>query len=383
VIEITRRFVPVVPHLLLALAFFACSKQRAVESQPQAPMELVVPEKGAYTGAFIDFGDREDEVTLEAIEDFEKLVGKHQAIVASSSYWGEQTFPTENVNLIWRHGSIPLIFWSPWDRPYEENRGPDKFSLTNILAGQWNEYIDRWGEAAHKFGQPMFVSFANEMNGDWFPWSGTFYGGPNIVPGTNPPQYEGTETFKKAYRYVVDRVRAKGGTNVLWVLHLMDYSYPPMPGNYAADYYPGKDYVDWLGLSVYGAQFSKDKWATFAPLLEWPYKELCALDPDKPVMLTEWGCGEYPDKGSKAQWFKEGFGMMKSQFPRLKAAIYWHERWQNPEGSYSNLRVNSSPESLEAYRAGVADPHWIGQPILRPRRQPLRTLQPPASPAAR
>src|SRR5437899_2527374 len=115
VIEITRRFAPVALHLLIALAFFACSKQAAVESQPQAPMELVVPEKGAYTGAFIDFGDREDEVTLEAIEDFEKLVGKHQAIVASSSYWGEQTFPTDNVNLIWRHGSIPLIFWSPWD----------------------------------------------------------------------------------------------------------------------------------------------------------------------------------------------------------------------------------------------------------------------------
>ena len=38
-----------------------------------------------------DFGDVEDDVTLEMIEDFEEMVGKHQAVIASSSYWGEQT----------------------------------------------------------------------------------------------------------------------------------------------------------------------------------------------------------------------------------------------------------------------------------------------------
>jgi hypothetical protein len=35
---------------------------------------------------------------------------------------------------------------------------------------------------------------------------------------------------------------------------------------------------------------------------------------------------------------------------KFKAALYWHERWQNADGSYSNLRVNSSVESLNAYR---------------------------------
>ncbi len=59
-------------------------------------------------------GDKEDTVTLEAVEKFETLVGKHQAIVASSSYWGEQSFPEDNLRLITRHGSVPLVFWSPW-----------------------------------------------------------------------------------------------------------------------------------------------------------------------------------------------------------------------------------------------------------------------------
>ena len=72
----------------------------------------------------MDFGEAEDEVTLEMIEDFEEMVGKHQAVIASSSYWGEQSFPTANLNVIWRHGALPVVFWSPWDKPYEQNRGP-------------------------------------------------------------------------------------------------------------------------------------------------------------------------------------------------------------------------------------------------------------------
>ena len=65
----------------------------AVQVDPNGPVEVVTPEHGAYTGAFMDFGDAEDDVTLETIEDFEQMVGKHQAIIASSSYWGEQNFP--------------------------------------------------------------------------------------------------------------------------------------------------------------------------------------------------------------------------------------------------------------------------------------------------
>jgi len=51
---------------------------------------------------------------------------------------------------------------------------------------------------------------------------------------------------------------------------------------------------------------------------------------------------------------------MIPKFPRIKAAIYWHERWQNEDGSFSNLRINSSPEALAAFRAGISNPIWIG-----------------------
>lgn len=354
---------------LLALALPACERapDSATPTPALGPQKLVIPERGIYTGAYMDWGEKEDDVTLEGIEAFEKLVGKRQAIVASSSYWGEQTFPAANMHLIANHGSIPLVYWSPWDRPYVEGRGPDKYSLTSIIAGEHDAYLDMWGDEARAFGRPMIVSFANEMNGEWFPWSGKLYGGDKVIPGTNPPHYEGPETFKRAYRHVVDRVRARGATNVQWVLHLMNYSLPQEEWNLAAQYYPGPEYCDWLGFSLYGVQTADDEWAPFFPLLDWPYEELRRLDPTKPVMICEWGVGEYPQLGSKADWIRDGFRLIRDgKYPNIKACIFWHERWQNDDGRYSNLRVNSTPESLEAYCQGVADPAYLSAPIFAP-----------------
>ncbi|HVD96425.1 MAG TPA: hypothetical protein VNE84_09865, partial [Candidatus Limnocylindria bacterium] len=67
----------------------------------------------------------------------------------------------------------------------------------------------------------------------------------------------------------------------------------------------------------------------------------------------------------KPEWIKQALELFRTRYPRVKAALYWHERWQNADGSYSNLRVNSSVESLRAYQKGIADPDWLGDLILR------------------
>lgn len=351
--------------LLLSLA--SCKKTPAPVAATNQPLQLAIPIQGKYTGAYIDFGDTEDDVTLDGIEEFEEMVGKHQAIIASSSYWGEQTFPAHNLEIIWRHHSIPLVFWSPWDKPYLQKRGPDRFSLTEIIKGTWDNYIDRWGDGAKAFGKPMIVSFANEMNGDWFPWSGVLYGGKTRVPGTTK-EYLGPETFKQAYRHIVDRVRARGATNIEWMFHTNNYSEPNEGWNYPAAYYPGSSYVDWLGMSIYGQQVGEGDWSPIEPLITWPYEDLCKVDPSKPLMVAEWGVGEFPDEGNKASFIRDGLRLLLQQYPRIKGAVYWHERWQNDDNTYSNLRVNSSVESLQAYREGVANPGWLAYPIFEPLR---------------
>lgn len=331
----------------LAALFFCASVAVAAPDPWPNPQE-----KGIRFGAYMDFGETEDAVTLEGIEKFEKLAGKRPALIASSSYWGEQSFPAANLRLIDRHGAAPLIFWSPWDKPYEQNKGPDRFGLTEILAGKWDAYIDRWAEGARDFGKPLFVSFCNEMNGCWFPWSGCFYGGRDGGP----------EIFKKTWRHVVDRVRAKGADNIIWVFHVNAFPAENDVWNMMASYYPGPGYVDWLGISVYGQQFRNDRaWAFFQDLIDWPLKELSAVDPKKPIMIAEFGVGEFPKSGNKAEWFADALAILPKQ-PRVQAAVIWHERWQNQDGSFSNLRINSSPAALKAFRQGIAAPEWIAAP---------------------
>src|ERR1051325_11841003 len=355
---------------LSTFAIVGGSKPAAAPSVDlDGPVEIVTPDHGAYTGAFMDFGDEEDDVTLEIIEEFEQMVGKHQAIIASSSYWGEQSFPTDNLNVVWRHGSLPLVFWSPWDKPYVQDRGPDRFGLLEILAGKWDAYIDKWADSAREFGHPMIVAFGDEMNGAWFPWSGNYYGGAELDPENH--NAKGPEVFRRAFRYVVNRVRAHGATNIKWMFHTNNYSYPLETWNLAPAYYPGSDYVDWLGLSVYGQQFKDEPNPDIPSLLDWPYQELCGLDPHKPIMIAEWATGEFPFPADqpglhKPQWIKQALDSFRTRYPRVKAAVYWHERWQNLDQSYSNLRVNSSVESLQAYREGIANRNWLGDLILRP-----------------
>ncbi|MEO6054559.1 MAG: glycosyl hydrolase, partial [Chthoniobacterales bacterium] len=289
--------------LLVTLGILSCSKVPAPQpstSDANKIPKLVIPEHGAYTGAYVDFGDAEDNVTLPAIEKFEDMTGKKLAMVAFSSFWGQRSFPTRQLSIVTDHNAIPLIYWSPWDIPYSQDRGPDVFSLDAILSGRWDKYIDSWADSAKAYKRPMLVAWGLEMNGTWFPWSGYFYGGGKPMLG-EPGKFIGPELYKKAYRYVVDRVRARGADNIQWVFHVNNYSYPTDAWNLAKQYYPGSKYVDWLGLSVYGEQYSYESWSDFEPkddkgagLLNLPYAEMTALDPDKPIMLAEWGVGEFP-----------------------------------------------------------------------------------------
>ncbi len=344
-------------------------KPPAENTQKAAPLTLLMPAHGAYTGAYVDFGEGEDDVTYDALTAFEQMTGKHLAVIALGNFWGEQAFPAKTLAIISGYGAVPLLFWSPWDKPYEEERGPDRFNLPDILAGKWDAYIDQWAEEARAYGKPLLVAWGIEMNGTWFPWSGYYYGGDTVIGQKDgQPLYAGPELVKKAYRYVVDRVRAKKADNILWGFHVNNYGMPQEDWNSMGRYYPGANYVDWLGLSVYGKMKQDEGWADFHEMMEEPYREICRLDPRKPVFLAEWGVGEFPPD-SKAAFITKAFTEIQAEYPRVRAAVYWHERWQNANESYSNLRINSSPEALEAYKTGVADPYWIDRPQFGPQKK--------------
>ena len=191
-----------------------------------------------------------------------------------------------------------MVYWNPWDRPFKRGEPAGSLQLARYCQRQWDNYIDTWASQAKEFGQPMLVSWGLEMNGTWFPWSGFFYGGGSIIPGTKPP-LSGPELFKKAYKHVIEPGACSGADNIQWVFHANNTSEPNEPWNRMANYWPGSQYVDWLGLSAYGKQYPGPAWIPFKIVLPEYYKEICQLDPNKPFILAEWGVGEFPAQGAR------------------------------------------------------------------------------------
>lgn len=322
---------------------------------------LLIPQIGAYHGAYLDFGVDEDRVTFEAIEDFTTLVGKSPAIIAFGNNWGMGQFPTDQATIVHNFGAVPLILW--YGREISNEIPTTKFTLTSIIAGRWDDYLDSWGRAAKAINGNILVSWGLEMNGSWYPWSGVFNGAARIIPHSDKPNYLGPDTYRRAYRHIIKRVRAAGATNISWVFHVNNKGFPDQPWNAMAQYYPGPEYIDWIGMSAYGKLTPKGGLASVDKALLQPYAELAAIDVSKPIIIAEWSIGEFPKVVDKGAWINEAMTHMQ-RLPRLKAAIYWHERWQNSDLSYSNLRVNSSLTSLTIYRNHINQPFWLDQPLI-------------------
>ena len=345
------------PYAALGLGLLAGV---AMAADPPANLaKLAPPAVGAYFGAYLEFGELEEQVTLERIDAFTDLVGKQPAIIAFANPWGRGRFPAEQVRVIHRSGAVPLILWYP--QGLTATQIPNPYDLKEIIAGRWDAYVDAWAAAAKATGKPILVSWALEMNGDWYPWSGAFHGAEEPLDQAEPARAKGPETYKAAYRHLVDRTRAAGADNLTWVFHANNHSWPQEPWNQMANYYPGSEYVDWLGMSAYGKQFPDQEWASVASVIGEGYGELMAVDPGKPILIGEWGVGEFPHSGNKADWLRQALEQMRN-LPRLKGAVYWQERWQNQDLSYSNLRVNSSLGALTAFRDGIRDGFWLERP---------------------
>lgn len=334
-----NRMKPLLSIVSLALLALTC--------HPGIP----IPGSGIYHGAFADFGQTQDQVSLTNIEEFAGLAGKKLAMIGFGCFWGENYFPKEQLKLIRDYGAIPLIYWEPWAQPYELFEEQPAYYYDSILAGNHDDYIKMWADSAKKWGQPMLVSFAPEMNGEIFPWAGYYDPADNGVP----------EKFAAVYRHVVELVRARGAKSIKWVYQPYAISSDFEDWNTIRNYYPGDSLIDWLGMSAFGARTEDDDWYEPDSVIGAAYAQLDSLNKAKPMMLAQWGVAELPDMGDKAQWLTTAFQSIQELYPRLKAAVYWHEQIVDEGEVIGDLRIDSSTEALQAYKQGVADNYWRGR----------------------
>jgi hypothetical protein len=266
-------------------------------------------------GAYIGWKDR-----TGSLRRYTRIVGSRPVIVASYEQWRFPPFERRKLAPIWRSGSVPMITWEPWTYKGKP------FPLRRIAAGRYDPYVRTAARAAARWGHPIMLRFAHEMNGSWYPW-----GRGHVTPGV----------YKAAWRHLVEIFRANGATNVKWV-------WTPnvdVNGRFPfRSFYPGDLWVDWVGLDGYNWGGGHG-WRWFGQVFDRSYRELARIS-SRPMVIAETGSSE--KGGSKARWVRRALGRELPRMNRIRALVWFDESFNGLD-----VRVNSSRAALRALRKAL------------------------------
>jgi hypothetical protein len=273
--------------------------------------------------------------TEAEIDAFAAAIGRQPDIVSVAVGWAADRFDPGLVDRIVARGAVPMIAWEPYDatRP-QDPAAQAGWTLDRILDGTHDAYIDEWAAGLAAEATPVIVRFAHEMNGDWYPWAEQGY--------PNPPG-----SYVAAWRYVHDRFRAAGATEVLWLWSpniVYDGSTP------LAQVWPGAEYVDLAGVVGYFGHGRTDptRSRTFGEVFDGTIAEIVALT-GLPVMITETAGTERG--GFKDDWVTDLLSTVAAR-PDVTGFV-WFDVVKE-----ADWRVDSSPEALAAFRAALELPAY-------------------------
>ncbi len=344
---------------VLLLSFVGCNNP--IEDQE---VKLLSPTGDEiYFGAFPDFGGPEDLVSAQKIIDFENLVNKKIAWACFSQNWYNGiTYPKESIHIIHDQGSIPLVRLLPRSTQ-DEFVQEEQFSLQHIIDGVFDPQLRQWAQAAKADNIPLLVDFAVEPNGNWFGWSGIFNGADTKDGYGDPNYYDGPERYRDAYRHIIELFNEEGVEHITWFFHPDIHSLPNEPWNQPKLYYPGDAYIDWIGISLYGAMSPDDEnWEMFDEILAQGYRSILDISTEKPFALLEFGVTDHHPDGDKALWIENAFeSILAKEYIDFKAISYWHENWTEESGAQATLRLDSSPEALEMFKSYIQNPLFLSQ----------------------
>lgn len=264
---------------------------------------------------------------LREVDAFERRARRHADIVMWFADWAQSRFDPEQAAAVRRRGSIPEITWEPWDARIAPGRPQPDYRLATIIAGRHDAVIRRFATAVARYGGPVRLRFAQEMNGRLYPWA-------ERVNGNRPGD------FVRAWRHVHRLFAAAGARNVTWI-------WAPVVGAVRASQYPGASQVDVVGVSGFngGTETFAKRWRPFRPTFDPSLDFVARLAPGKPLALPEIASAEAG--GDKAAWITD---MLHAANDRRRIrAIVWFD-----VAKEADWRISSSAAAQAAFARGVA-----------------------------
>ena len=281
--------------------------------------------------------------TLQDIDGYMENFADRQIPGGWSAYWGIPEF-----------AGIIDTTTNPAGSSHNHQSLVDRFPNTVIQSGMWmvgtwdvakntangryDNVILQFSEWAKSIGRPIYLRIGYEFDGPHNELD------PNI--------------YVRAYRHIVDLMRQEGVTNVAFVWH--SYLFTPYKNFPVESWYPGDDYVDWVGISLFGLLYADAELLTHGDKL----MEL-AKTHKKPVMVAESSPtqGIYPnDNRVWNSWFVNFFSVCYNK--NIKAISFIDTNWESynfPGTSWKDARLANNEDVANAWFLETGKSRYLQQ----------------------
>jgi hypothetical protein len=311
-------------------------------ARPWIPANLAKwePPYGCYLGGFIDRDERlgepfndENFQTHQNPDAFARLVGKKHASLFCYLSYGKP-LPKKWIERLRQQKIAPHIAWEP-----NSGLGP----VTD------NAYLRDFAQDCARARVPIFLRFASEMNGDWTAYHG------------DPAAYKQKWILvAKVFRQLAPNVA------MLWCVN-------SIPEKNISEYYPGDEWVDWVGINFYSVPFYDNQRNrpgladNPSDTLKYVYKLYAKT---KPIAIGEFGASHLSkvDNQDRSEWtakkINELYASLPRLYPRVKMVDIFNMdnlKYAEPGRQLNNYSITDTEGVKQGYRRAVAPDYFLSR----------------------
>lgn len=259
-------------------------------------------------------------------------------------------YPGAEVQNLLNSGYRPVITWESMFACYSR-LDPVQPRLNQILSGAFDAYYDQFADIVKGYNDTVIIRILHEFEGNWYPWSLSENG-------------QNAQLYKQAFRYIVDRFRARGASKVQWMWCVNAEPKPYSAYNWIVSAYPGDEYVNMVATDIYNhPDLGTPPWRSFRYTYTESYYYLSKYFPNKPLYICEVACrerdsGEPGASQTKAEWTCQMSRDLQTYFYKTKALIFFSVIKEH------DWRLNSSAPALQAANDCIWQGNFFGDSTL-------------------
>lgn len=261
---------------------------RSYPAPPPAAHATLATQQAAYLGVY----EPGAPPAYGPIASFAEVAGRQPNLVEYYSGWAE-AFDTSFAQMMDKHGMTPFVQIDPTDA-----------SIAQIAAGAYDPYLRAYADSVRDFRHAVVIGFGHEMNASWYSW-----GYRHVPPAT----------FVAAWQHIVTLFKGEGAENVTWLWTVQ--ADEPKTGPIAS-WWPGAQYVTWVGIDGYYSRASD----TFNSVFSKTIAQVRTFT-SWPILLSETAVGTQDDPVQNIQNLFNG--MLRSK----TLGLVWFDKDQQGMGA--------------------------------------------------